>query len=297
MKKILTGIILGMSYVIPGICSASMALTLGCFEDMIEIFEGFYQIKILKKHFWFIFGIIIGIIGYVFLFNWLYEKFPHLILGLFLGMIINGFPIKKDEFVKEEKINTHIGYKIIRVILFITGFIVITVINFVGNNYPIISIENGLIGYYFYVFFTAIIASLALILPGISGALLLVTFGIYVPLLKSVETIIIINLFNFHLLIDENLMLVILFLMGFILGILLFSKIIVIFMKKYPRAFFSLTNGFMLASILTMVYSVIEIFNKTGFDLFKCFSTMIFIIFGYFFIKYFERFVIRKKAI
>lgn len=49
MKKMLKGIIFGLSNVIPGVCSATVALILGIYEDILNAISKIFTMKVWKK--------------------------------------------------------------------------------------------------------------------------------------------------------------------------------------------------------------------------------------------------------
>ena len=62
MKRLLNSILIGISYVIPGVCSSTTANSLGEYQNILEVTGNFYHINVLKKHFILILGIIIGVL-------------------------------------------------------------------------------------------------------------------------------------------------------------------------------------------------------------------------------------------
>lgn len=243
----LLGVLVGLTYVIPGLCSASMAMTLGVYDDMIEIFSSFYKIKILKKHCLFILGIMIGLIFVGSLIIILLDKFKWLFLSLFIGFIISGFNRKKCLKLQNKKSYLLIALLVMTTIIF----------NMVGN-YRIISFDKDIdIWTILILFVVGSISSLALILPGISGSMFLFVFGFYDLFSKSIKQIIS-QLLIFQTLQYENFVVLLSFLGGFLLGILAFSKIIDKISKRYPNTFDLVSKGFLYGSLLVMIFDLIK---------------------------------------
>ena len=239
------GILIGLTYIIPGLCSASMAISLGVYEDMLELFSSFYKPKIIKKHFLFIIGIIIGVIIIGLIFMLLFDKFQWIFLSIFVGFILG----------KTRKKNNSRVSKRIKYPLFIFIIMVTIILNFIGNNRLISfgSEMNVLMG--IILFFVSIISSLALILPGISGSMFLFVFGFYDLFLKSIKQIIT-QLFTSQTLQYENFVVLLVFGSGFIFGILTFSKIIDKLSKKYPNAFLLISSGFLYGSLIVLLINL-----------------------------------------
>ena len=245
MKKVLLGILIGLTYIIPGLCSASMAISLGVYEDMLELFSSFYKPKIIKKHFLFIIGIIIGVIIIGMIFMLLFDKFQWIFLSIFVGFIL-GKTRKKNNL----RVSKRIKYP-----LFIFIIMVTIILNFIGNNRLISFGSEMNVFTCIILFFVSIISSLALILPGISGSMFLFVFGFYDLFLKSIKQIIT-QLFSSQTLQHENFVVLLVFGSGFIFGILTFSKIIDKLSKKYPNAFLLISSGFLYGSLAVLLINL-----------------------------------------
>lgn len=232
---------------IPGLCSASMSITLGIYEDIIELFSSFYKPKILKKHFMLAIGIIIGLILCVLIFSKLFGKYKLYLSSIFIGFILGDYI--KSKKIKEVKKNNIIYFLIgIAVVIFTTLIGNIQLINNVGTN--------SLFFEYLLLSLISIFSSLALILPGISGSMILYIFGVYEKVSKSIESIIY-NIFNFQPLLGQEFLYLLIFLLTFILGILVFSKIVDKFLKNNNIKFLTLINGFVIGSIIVLMFDVV----------------------------------------
>ena len=265
MKKVLIGIVIGISYLIPGLCSASLAISFGVYKDLLELMGSFYRYKIIKKHLLFIIGMMIGLLVGIVLYNLLFDSYSYVFISLFLGFIISG--IKKNYDVGFKKIN--------KVICYIIVIIFIILINIIGKNrLNLFSVDNDKL-YYFYIFGVAIFASLALVLPGISGSMILFLFGIYDEILKSVKAIIT-QLLRFQAPTGRFLLVLVIFFIGFIVGLLAFSKIIDKFIETKKEYFIDVTNAFIVGTSLVLFVDVV---NLTLFN-YKFIMSILFISFG-----------------
>ena len=98
MKKILCGILIGASYVIPGVCSATTAISLGQYDNILEITSNIYNPKIILKHWLLIISIIIGVLFSLILFGVIFKNIPFILMSIFLGVNIGMFSYKKINF-------------------------------------------------------------------------------------------------------------------------------------------------------------------------------------------------------
>ena len=86
-----------------------------------------------------------------------------------------------------------------------------------------------------FVLFSGIIASSAMILPGISGSLILVILGVYAYLIKSIDNLEFIVIFTFIL--------------GAIIGLLGFSRILKYLFKNHRSVTYTIMLGLVIGSI------------------------------------------------
>ena len=225
-----------------------MAISLGVYNDLLDILSNFYKLKIIKKHWQMIVGMMLGACLSFTLFMVVYNKFPYLFLSLFVGFILSSFRKNKCTFK-----NKWYHYMLMFLII-----LFVFVINMVGN-FRIISFDENITFFKVYIIFLiGILASLALILPGISGAMILFVFGIYDLILKTIQDIIS-CIKTFQPLTEGNIVIIMPFIVGFIVGILAFSKIIDKISKSKPHLFSIISNGFLFGSLLILACNLFNI--------------------------------------
>lgn len=244
LKKIILimtkGIFLGLSIIIPGLCSASLAIILGIYEDMLELLGNFYKLSVIKKKLYLIIGIISGLIIGLIVVKTLSETYPILITSFFFIIIIKGI---KKEIVKESYRKIKSLKKIIGLII---GLSLVLGVNLLKVN------NQGTNLSFFKVYLIGLILSLAFILPGISGALLLLTMGVYYITLKEVE-LIINNIKDFRLFVGGQNWFLLALLLGLITGLISFARFIKYVLKTKPEISWSIIVGFMVGSLLLLI--------------------------------------------
>ncbi len=246
MKKMFKFIIFGISNIIPGVCSATIALILNVYNELLEMLSRLYVVQNIKKYFLNYLGIIIGIVIGVFGLTKLYELIPFILNMIFLGIVVKSFPLKVDNSViynirKEKKIS-----------YFLIGLIIVLILSLLNQqifkiDYTTISLKVIMI-----IFINGIVVSFGMILPGISGALMLVIFGLYFPLLNASKNIII-NIMHFTVPSLNDFILVITFIFSFIFGLVIASKIIKKAINQKPIEFNYFVNGMILVTIINLV--------------------------------------------
>ena len=166
---------MGSVDVIPGISGGTIAFITGIYHDLIKSIDRFSFKKLIKGQFrilWedvngsFLLSLFLGIITGVFFLSgiliYLFKYHPISISAFLFGIIFATF-FKFIGLIKNKKIGDYIY-----LLVSLTVSISITQLNS-------FSVEPSLI----YLFFCSVIAVSAMILPGVSGAMIFLIFGIY----------------------------------------------------------------------------------------------------------------------
>ena len=235
IKLFFKGIFMGIADAIPGVSGGTIALLLGIYEELIHTISSlnFEQILYLRKNgfksFWskinggFLFSLLLGIgvslISFVKISAILLDKYPLFVWSFFLGLIIA---------------TVYVIYKLIeklnfRNILFVFISIMATLLL---SSFSTVEINNiGLL----YILFCGIIASSAMILPGISGSLILVILGVYTFLINALNNL--------------DILIILAFILGAIIGLLGFSRVLKYLFNNYRNITYSIMLGLVIGSI------------------------------------------------
>lgn len=239
----LLGFFIGLAIIVPGVSGATIAIIFALYSQLIYALANIF--KEFKKCFLFLLPIGIGaIIGFVigfFAIQRLFEIMPFSIICLFAGLMVGAFPAVCDEIKGIKPTPVKITLLIIGILIpiiisvgsiFLVGGSADTVINLTWAT-VLLYIPLGLA------------ISLTQIIPGLSATALLMAFGQFGPLLSS---------FHFSY-IKQNPFILLLYLaliLGFILGIVLFSKALgALLRQKRAHTFFTIV-GLSAGSILSM---------------------------------------------
>lgn len=183
IKDILKGVVMGIANIIPGVSGGTMAVTMGIYDKMINavniLFKKFsYSVKVLLPLF---IGMALGIIGLSFLIEYLLGEYPLQTNAAFIGLIIGGIPIILSK-VKTEKPG------VAAIVIFALFFALIVGLQLVsgGNDdatgITLTSIEIVKL------FVVGVIASATMIIPGVSGSMVLMILGYYQPVLATINS-------------------------------------------------------------------------------------------------------------
>jgi len=251
MKKLIKGIILGIGNVIPGLCSATLALILGIYDELLDSIIDLVNIKKWRYNFFFYLGIVIGIIIGIFILSKLYTMFPSLLIFCFIGFVIRSYPIKLS---KDGKMHY---------LFFIMGLIIIFLFKFieVKNFNSLLNLSNPLMKDFVLLALSGFFSSIALVMPGVSGALILVILGVYFPLLDIIKNTIT-SIFYFKLPNLNNIIILIIFILSFMVGLITSSVIIKKLLKKHDVKCENLINGMILGTIFVLSIDIVNSYQN-----------------------------------
>ena len=235
IKLFFKGVFMGIADAIPGISGGTIALLLGIYEELISTISGlnFGLITKLKnngfKSFWeslngnflitLVLGIGISLILFVKISANLLTSHPLYVWSFFLGLIL------ATVYVIYKLIESWNLVNIISTLLMIAFSIILT------SDSLNISDDTNL----FYILICGIIASSAMILPGISGSLILVILGVYKILVEALD--------NLDVKIISS------FIVGAVIGVISFSKILKWLFNNYKSLAYSIMLGLVIGSI------------------------------------------------
>jgi putative membrane protein len=175
IKTIFYGLIIGISNVIPGVSGGTMAVVFGIYERLIAVVS--LDIKAIKEDFVFIIlltiGIVGGILGFSNIMNYLLTEHSVLTFYSFLGIILGSFPlILKKANIK--KVRTS------EIIAFLSTFALMLALTFASpEGAGQIDVSRLTLTLAIAMFFASAISTFTMILPGISGSMVLLAIGMY----------------------------------------------------------------------------------------------------------------------
>ena len=229
---IIKGIIIGIGKIIPGVSGSMLAISLGEYEKMLYSVNNYFKDVVNNSKY--LIKICIGILISIILFSNIIAKsinnYYIYTMFLFAGFIIgSNFEIKKD---------ININYLIITI-----SFIIFILINrFVFSNNLIFN-KN-----FIYYLIGGILDSISMIIPGISGTSLLISYGCYNEVIYSISSI--------------NLTILIPFVLGMFIGLIFTIKFISYMFSNYKCMTYNIILGISFSTIVIMLNKGIN--NNTG---------------------------------
>lgn len=243
---ILKGFVLGIANVIPGISGGTLAITLGIYEKLIDTISNFT--KKIKENAKFILFILIGMIIAILLFSnvvgYCLDNYKLATILFFIGIIAGGMPL----LFKKTKGKLNIS----NILIFIITSSLVMIMTFSSSTENIVSLADISFTKLFILFLCGIIASSAMLLPGISGSFVLMLLGYYRPIINAISEL---TKFNnlFH-----NFIVLGVFGVGVIIGIIGAAKLINWLLQKYETKTYYGIIGFVSSSIISIFISTLD---------------------------------------
>ncbi len=232
-QNIYRGFLMGVSDIVPGVSGGTIAVLLGIYDRLIASINGLFS-KDWKRNLGFLIPLGIGAGLALFtlshLMEWLLMEHPVPTFFTFIGLIIGVLP-----FLFHES-GAKTNFRLIHYLLLLTGVIILVLLPVAPNEGEIIL--DRTLGVYGMLFFAGFIASTAMILPGISGSLILMIIGFYATVINGLK--------------EFDILLILVVAVGILVGLITMSKIINYFLTHYRTATFALIIGLVIGSIFVI---------------------------------------------
>ena len=238
------GMAMGTAVIVPGISAGTIALIFGAFKKIVGAVSGLF------KKFWrsllillpFGVGAVLAVAGLYIPFQYAFEYCMFAIVCLFAGFILGSIPGVTDK-VKGEKPNA------INIIVLILGFLVaggIGALSFVTGDKLNNVFEDPKWYLYLIVLVVGIVGASGLIVPGLSGSLILLVAGFYVPIFKLPSKIV------HGINVGHSIGLLLTFAAGVVIGFILWSKLMNYLLDKHTKSTYYTIIGFVCGSLVAI---------------------------------------------
>jgi putative membrane protein len=233
-RLFLTGFSMGAADIVPGVSGGTMAFVLGIYENLLEAIKSFnistirlalglkFKALFAQIPLGFLVAVGLGILSAVFSLSHALgtalETSAEFVFAFFFGLLIASI-IAIATRIRWNGVN-------LGIMLVFTTFAFILV----GLN-PLQGVPNTPV----VLFFSGMIAIVAMILPGISGSFILLLLGQYKFVLDSVRSLDIVSIVSLVL--------------GCVVGIVSFARVLSWLLKRYEQATIAALVGFMIGSL------------------------------------------------
>ncbi len=232
LKTFVYGALIGIANAIPGVSGGTMAVILNIYDKILYA----VSLKNIKEHLKFLIPLAIGAIAGIFALSnvivSLMENYTMLLNFCFIGLIIGSIPsIYKracDEKVKSR--NIVLGVIALLFMLFLSWLGQGEIVNKTLEDFG--GLSTGL---FIFLIIAVGISTISMILPGISGSLMMLMFGVYTVVMEAVA--------------DINLTVMLPIGIGVILGLVIGVKVIKKMLRSHPQALYFIILGLVIGSI------------------------------------------------
>lgn len=258
ITDIIKGIFIGIANIIPGVSGGTIALSMGIYDKLIGAISNF--LKDWKKSIITLLPILagcgIGLIGFTYMIDYLLSEHTFVTCMAFIGLILGGLPILTKQLRGKLKARGR-SIGISDILAFVILFAAAILLAMSDSGEEVLRTLTATPGLMVIMFFIGIIASATMVIPGVSGSLVLMVLGYYYAIIGSIKDFLeALKTMDIPALTNGFLILFPLGI-GILLGIFLIAKLITFLFERYGVQTYCAILGLILSS-------PIAIFHNTG---------------------------------
>lgn len=247
LNQILRGAVIGVANIIPGVSGGTMMVSMGIYDTLIHcithLFSEFKKsVKTLLPYF---IGMLVGIVALASLLSFLLENYELPTNTAFIGLILGGLsPLLRK--IEKKKINWA------AILVFVLFFALIVGMAFIGKNDTHNTLDMNVFQMLILVLIGCV-ASATMIIPGVSGSMMLMLLGYYYPVLDAVNELkTALFALDFGAMVAPLLVLLP-FIVGVVVGIFGVAKLIEWLLKRVPTQTYCGVLGLVVASPIAIL--------------------------------------------
>lgn len=243
IKNVLKGIVVGVANIIPGVSGGTMMVSMGIYDKLIHCLTHLF--KEFKESMKFLIPIFVGVgialVGLSFIIQPAFEHFPLQTSCLFIGLIVGGLPAAWKK-VKGK------GIKVSYIVPFLLFFALVVGLALVGEKEGNAADLTFGLWSCIKLFVVGIIASATMVIPGVSGSMMLLLLGYYNPIVSAIKDFVTaLAAFDMQGILQGCGVLVPAGI-GIVVGIFAIAKLIEIIFEKFPMQAYWAIIGLIVAS-------------------------------------------------
>lgn len=250
LSEIIKGVLIGTANILPGVSGGTLAISMGVYEQVLHALTHLHKEtrKSLSTLFPYILGIIGGIVGLSFTMEYLFDTWPLQTNLAFLGLIFGGLPgVVKKAFHPQPEDRSPRSFSVLSAAFFVTLVVTTALSLMKGSRGQDVVLTTGLFPAIL-LFFIGVMSAGTMIVPGISGTMILMMIGYYQPLLSAINrTLLALILADFSTLL-ENGVILFPFGLGLAAGFYLFALLMETLFSRFAQITYCAVLGLMAAS-------------------------------------------------
>lgn len=249
LKDILRGIAIGIANIIPGVSGGTMMVSMGIYDDVIHAVTGLFRhmkesIRLLLPY---AIGMGVGIVGLSFMIGYLFENYPLQTAMLFIGLILGGLPLILPK-VRGKRPSAA------EILILIAFFALIVWMEFWGEGTTrVLDTEPQTM---LILFLVGALAAATMVIPGVSGSMMLMALGFYTPIIDHINAFIVALVTLDFGTVWYCMGILVPFGLGVLLGIFLIAKLVEYLLSKHERMTYFAILGLVLSSPIAVLSGI-----------------------------------------
>ncbi len=257
IRLLAIGIVIGMANVIPGVSGGTLAVVFNIYDKFVNAIT--LNLKKLKANWRFVLPLLTGMASGVLIFSKLitvlYTNFPVQTNYFFTGLILGSIPMLFAYMKKTPDGEKMSAGKIISIVFCaLLGLVLLLTFSYLEVQYGggdktagmTADLPEWTIPLAGRIFFAGLVGAVAMIVPGISGSLLMLILGVYPIVMKSIPALFLPSTF-FHaliLLLPNGI--------GVLIGLLSGAQLVKYLLKKAPNHTYAVIFGLLCGSAVNL---------------------------------------------
>lgn len=251
VKEMLKGILIGVANIMPGVSGSALAISMGIYDTILNAITDIVKdtrksIKILLPY---ILGAAFGVAGLAFVIEYLFTAYPFQTSMVFVGLILGGFPMVLAR-VRKSKV-PFMGYAGFLIMLCAALAMAIFGLGSGQDVQLTFSVSHIII-----LFFLGILGAATMIVPGVSGTMILMMLGYYRPILAAINRFLLsAGHLDFNGMVGEGVILLP-FGLGLLYGFFVCAKAIQWLFDKYEAVTYCSILGLVVSSPIVIIMGI-----------------------------------------
>jgi len=234
VKTVLGGAAIGIANLLPGVSGGTIAVILNIYDQIISAINGVLTDKSRRvKDIIFLSQLLLGAILSIAVFANILGvaigKYPEWTFSVLLGLIAGSIPGVYRKHIKASPSTLHI-------VLFLASLAGIVFLSLQDHAFLTLNTSQLMAKDYVILGFSGFIAAGTMVIPGISGSLMLLLLGTYTPILQAIS--------------QANIPVIAAVGIGAGFGLLTVAKVMGILLKRFPKSIYFVIIGLLVGSLV-----------------------------------------------
>ncbi len=250
LSQIIKGTLIGTANILPGISGGTLAISMGVYEQILHALTHLHKEtkKSLSTLFPYILGILGGIVGLSFTMEYFFDTWPLQTNLTFMGLIFGGLPAVFAQIRKPRQEDRSPGSLSALAAAFFLTLVITAALSLINAKHgPEVTLRLGAFPSTL-LFFIGVMSAGTMIVPGISGTMILMMIGYYQPLLSAINrTLLSLVMADFSTMLSQGIILFP-FAVGLAAGFYLFARLMETLFARFARVTYCAVLGLVFSS-------------------------------------------------